>query len=88
MSAIISIKKTVEDPIDHSSECGTKAEHSYLDADMPCCAESSCTPCEGKTDATAGTNSSCEGSDPLEALSAVTSDVDKEGPSCLHCLST
>lgn len=58
MSAIMSIKKTVEDSIDHSSECGTKAEHSYLDADIPCCAESSCESCEGKTDATAGTNSS------------------------------
>ncbi len=37
----------------------------------------------GAHDASAGANSSCEGSDSLEALSAVTSDVDKEGPSCL-----
>lgn len=87
-SAMISIKKTVEDSIDHSPENGACACHSYLEADIPCWAESSCESRSGEHDASAGTNSSCEGSDSLEASSASTSDVDKEGPSCLECSST
>lgn len=80
-SAMMSIKKTVENSIEHSVEYGAKACHSYLDTDIAECAETTCDSCSGAPDASAGTNSSCEGSDTFEALSAVTSDVDKEGHS-------
>lgn len=81
------MKKTLEDPIDHSKEAGTKANHSYSETKMTECVETTCNSCPGEPDAPTGTNSPREGSDAFEALSAVTPDVDKEGPSCSECLS-